>query len=142
MHTEQLCGTPPLTATAVHTSHYTYSTYDCPYVHPEFFNLLCCIRKQDPTCGHLQRCKNDEWMVAWDSISLNTPITIPSFFYRPLYLRIFGIEDYYCTWSQWHTHTHTHTFCHILNKQKCQCHFSWSICWNGLMTNRTGGRSR
>jgi len=38
--------------------------------------LLCCIRNQDPTYGHLQGCKNDEWMIAWDSIALvNTPIT-------------------------------------------------------------------
>jgi len=37
MHTVQLCVTPPLTATTVPTSHYTYSTYGCPYVHPEFF---------------------------------------------------------------------------------------------------------
>ena len=64
------------------------------------------------------------------------------FLFRPLYFRIFGIEDYSCTWSQWYTHTHTHTFYHILNKQKCQCHFTWSICWNGLMTNRMGVRSR
>jgi len=35
-----------------------------------------CIRNQDPTYGHNQRCKNDEWMIAWDSISLvNTTIT-------------------------------------------------------------------
>jgi len=33
MHTVQLCGTPPLTATTVPISLYTYSTY----VHPEFF---------------------------------------------------------------------------------------------------------
>ena len=33
----ELCGTSPLTAATVPTSHYTYSTYYCPYVHPKFF---------------------------------------------------------------------------------------------------------
>jgi len=39
--------------------------------------MVCCIRNQDPIYGHLQGCKNNKWMIAWDSISLvNTPITI------------------------------------------------------------------
>jgi len=53
MYTAQLCCTPPLTATTVPTSHYTYSTY----VHPDFlhcrswelnlrpYTILCLILK-------------------------------------------------------------------------------------------------
>ena len=72
-----------------------------------FVVLHKCIRNQVPSHGHLQTCKNDEWMIAWDSISLvDIPITILSFLFRPLYLGIFGIEGYYCTWSHSVTHIH------------------------------------
>ena len=33
----ELCGNQPLTATTFPMSHYTHSTYDCSYVHTEFF---------------------------------------------------------------------------------------------------------